>query len=41
MPHTRRYLIEIKDAETDAVVICRAADWRTKCTCLGGGFLTT
>ena len=30
MPHTRRYLIEIKDAETDAVVICRAADWTDK-----------
>ena len=30
MPHTRRYVIEIKDAETDAVVICRAADWTDK-----------
>ena len=27
MLHTRRYVIEIKDTETDAVVICRAADW--------------
>lgn len=27
MPHTRRYVIEIKDAETDNVVICRATDW--------------
>jgi hypothetical protein len=30
MPHTRRYVIEIKDSETDAVVICRAADWTDK-----------
>jgi hypothetical protein len=30
MLHTRRYVIEIKDAETDAVVICRAADWADK-----------
>ena len=30
MPHTRRYVIEIKDTETDAVVICRAADWTDK-----------
>jgi hypothetical protein len=30
MPHARRYLIEIKDAEADAVVICRAADWTDK-----------
>jgi hypothetical protein len=30
MPDTRRYVIEIKDSETDAVVICRAADWTDK-----------
>jgi hypothetical protein len=30
MPPTRRYLIEIKDAETNVVVICRAADWTDK-----------
>jgi hypothetical protein len=30
VPHTHRYVIEIKDAETDSVVICRAADWTDK-----------
>jgi len=30
VPHTRRYVIEIKDAENDTVVICRAADWTDK-----------
>jgi hypothetical protein len=27
VPQTNRYLIEIKDTETGAVVICKAADW--------------
>ena len=30
MPHTHRYVIEIKDTETDTIVICRAAEWTDK-----------